>query len=295
MIRITGLTKRYGTIAALSGLDLVAVPGRVLGFLGPNGSGKSTTLRCLVGLARADGGQALIDGRAYRELDRPFRTVGALLDPEAHHPDRSGREHLRVLCDAAGLRRSRADEVLELVELSSAAGRRAGGYSLGMRQRLHLAAALLGDPPILVLDEPTNGLDPQGIRWLRDFLRALAAEGRTIVLSSHVLPEVAQTVDDITVVVTGRTVAAGALGDVLGQGQHLRVRTPDPEALNRVAAAAGATIVGRDPTAGDIELSGISAERLARAAFEQRLLLTLLEEPAPDLEARYFELTGGER
>jgi ABC-2 type transport system ATP-binding protein len=289
-LAVEQLAKSYGAVTAVRGLSFTAEAGRVCGFLGPNGSGKTTTLRCMLGLVRPDSGHATFDGRAYGDLREPMRQVGALLDADAHHPDRSGREHLRVLCDAAGLPMTRADEVLRLVELESAADRRAGGYSLGMRQRLHLAAALLGDPAALVLDEPANGLDPQGIRWLRDRLRALAAEGRCVLLSSHVLAEVRQTVDDVVVIAAGRRVAAGTLGDVLAAGGGtLRVRSPEPAALEAVVERLGGTASGHD---GTVEVHGVSAEELARAAFDARVLLTLLEEREPDLERRYFELTG---
>ena len=205
-IEIQGLTKRYGQTLAVAGVSFDAPPGRVTGFLGPNGSGKSTTMRCLLGLAAPDSGSALFDGRPYRALRDPLRLVGAMLDPDAYHPARSGRDHLRVIATSAGLPDDRVDRLLDLVELREAARRPAGGYSLGMRQRLHLAAAMLGDPQVLVLDEPTNGLDPGGIRWMRDLLRAEAAEGRTVLLSSHVLSEVEQTVDEVVVIARGRIV-----------------------------------------------------------------------------------------
>ncbi len=289
-LAIERLSKSYGPVAAVRELSFAAEPGRVCGFLGPNGSGKTTTLRCMFGLVRPDAGGATFDGRAYVELRDPMMHVGALLDPEAHHPDRTGREHLRVLCDAAGLPLSRADETLRLVELEDAADRRAGGYSLGMRQRLHLAAALLGDPAALVLDEPANGLDPQGIRWLRDRLRALAAEGRCVLLSSHVLDEVRQTVDDVVVIAAGRRVAAGTLGEVLAtDGGALRVRSPEPTAVRVLAERLGGEASGRD---GTLDVRGVGVEAFARAAFDARVLLTLLEEREPDLEHRYFELTG---
>jgi ABC-2 type transport system ATP-binding protein len=289
-IAVERLSRSYGPVTAVRELSFTAEPGRVCGFLGPNGSGKTTTLRCMFRLVRPDAGGATFDGRAYVELADPVAHVGALLDPEAHHPDRTGREHLRVLCDAAGLPLSRADETLRLVELEAAADRRAGGYSLGMRQRLHLAAALLGDPAALVLDEPANGLDPQGIRWLRDRLRALAAEGRCVLLSSHVLAEVRQTVDDVVVIAAGRRVAAGTLADVLAaDGGALRVRSPEPAAVRAVVERLGGEASGRD---GTFDVRGIGVEAFARAAFDARVLLTLLEERAPDLERRYFELTG---
>ena len=288
-IAVDGLVKRFGEVEALRGVSLAARAGRVLGFLGPNGSGKSTTLRCLLGYVQADDGSASFSGRRYAQLEDPIRVVGSLIDPEAHHPDRSGRDHLRVLCDAAGLATGRADEVLDVVELTSAGGRRAGGYSLGMRQRLHLGAALLGDPPVLVLDEPTNGLDPQGVRWLRDFLRLLAAEGRTVLLSSHVLSEVRQTVDDVAIVAGGRTRAAGPLLEVLGSESELRVRAADLRALADLAAERA--VAARRGDAGDLYVRGVDAASFAHAAHDRGLVLTLLEEHQPDLEHRYFALT----
>jgi ABC-2 type transport system ATP-binding protein len=290
-IGVERLSKRYGTVAAVRELSFTAEPGRVCGFLGPNGSGKTTTLRCMLGLVRPDSGRAEFDGRAYRKLRDPVTHVGALLDAEAHHPDRTGREHLRVVCDAAGLPLSRADETLRMVELDAAGDRPAGDYSLGMRQRLHLAGALLGDPAALVLDEPANGLDPQGIRWLRDRLRALAAEGRCVLLSSHVLAEVRQTVDDVVVIAAGRRVAAGPLADVLSDsGSSLRVRSPEPTAVRALVERLGGSASGD----GTLDVRGVDADALARAAFDARVLLTLLEEREPDLERRYFELTGEE-
>jgi ABC-2 type transport system ATP-binding protein len=214
-IEVAGLSKRYGAKAAVEDLSFTVEYGRIVGFLGPNGAGKTTTLRALLGLIRPTGGAATINGRPYAQLPDPARTVGAVLDAGAVHPGRSGRSHLRALARAAGLPDRRADSVLSLVGLRSAAGARAGSYSLGMRQRLGLAAALLGDPQVLVLDEPANGLDPQGIRWLRDLLSSLAREGRAILVSSHALAEVAQTVDDVVVIRGGRSVVQAPLDQLL--------------------------------------------------------------------------------
>jgi len=214
MLAVSGLTKRFGSTVAVDDLSFQATPGRVLGFLGPNGAGKTTTLRTLLGLTRPTSGEATVDGQPYRRLRDPIRVVGAVLEGPQFHPGRSGRNHLRVLAAAAGLPRSRVEEVLRLVELEDAADRRVKGYSLGMRQRLSLAGALLGDPAALVLDEPANGLDPQGIRWLREFLRGRAAEGRTVLISSHVLAEVAQTVDEVVVVSHGRLRASGSVEEL---------------------------------------------------------------------------------
>ena len=199
MLEVRSLTKRFGAVTAVDDLSFSATPGQIFGFLGPNGAGKTTTLRTMLGLTLPTSGGATVDGRPYRELKDPVAVVGAVLEGPQFHPGRTGRNHLRVLARAAGLPVTRVDEVLRLVELDAAGGRRVKGYSLGMRQRLSLAGALLGNPQALVLDEPANGLDPQGIRWLRDFLRARAAEGRTVLISSHVLAEVAQTVDEVVV------------------------------------------------------------------------------------------------
>ncbi len=216
-IEVVGLSKRFGPTAAVDDLSLTASYGRITGFLGPNGAGKTTTLRVLLGLIRPDGGVAVIDGRRYAELDDPVRTVGSLLDGDAVHPARTGRDHLRVHARAAGIPDRRVEDLLTQVGLQSAASQRAGGYSLGMRQRLGLAVMLLGDPRVLVLDEPTNGLDPQGIRWLRDLLRSQAAEGCAVLLSSHGLAEVAQTVDDIVVICQGHSVLQAPLDRMLAE------------------------------------------------------------------------------
>jgi ABC-2 type transport system ATP-binding protein len=213
-IQVAGLRKRCGHVAAAEDVSFTVAYGRITGFLGPNGAGKTTTLRMLLGLIRPDAGTAVIAGKPYPDLASPARTVGALLDAAAH-PGRSGRDHLRVLAAAAGIPQDRAGQLLATVGLQHAARQRAGGYSLGMRQRLGLAAALLGDPTVLVLDEPANGLDPQGIRWLRDLLRSLAAEGRAVLVSSHILAEVAQTADDVVIIHHGRTVTQAPLPDLL--------------------------------------------------------------------------------
>lgn len=213
-IQAVGLRKRFGRVVAVEDVSFTASYGRITGFLGPNGAGKTTTLRMLLGLVGADAGTATIAGQAYRQLASPTQTVGALLDAAAH-PGRSGCDHLRALAVAAGLPDNRVGQLLDRVGLRAAAGQRVGGYSLGMRQRLGLAAALLGDPTVLVLDEPANGLDALGIRWLRDLLSCLASEGRAVLISSHILAEVAQTVDDVVVISQGRTVAQAPLPDLL--------------------------------------------------------------------------------
>jgi ABC-2 type transport system ATP-binding protein len=215
------LTKRYGELVAVDGVTFTLDPGTVTAFLGPNGAGKTTTLRLLLGLAEPSSGEALVFGRPYRELAEPVRRVGAVLESTDFHPGRSGRDHLRMLACAADLPLGRVEEVLALVELAGAAGRRVQTYSLGMRQRLGLAAALLGDPQLLILDEPANGLDPAGMRWLRTFLQALAGEGRTVLISSHLLAEVAQTVDRVLIIDRGRLLAGGSLDDLTGEGRTL--------------------------------------------------------------------------
>jgi ABC-2 type transport system ATP-binding protein len=214
-IAIEGLTKRYDTVTAVDNLTFELNPGRITGFLGPNGAGKSTTIRLVLGLARPDSGRATINGRRYAELRDPLRHVGALLDPNVFHPGRPGRMALRIAARPARIPDQRVEEVLHLTGLGAAAHRRAGGYSQGMRQRLALAAALLGDPETLILDEPANGLDPEGVAWLRGLLRRLAAEGRTIFISSHLLAELAQTVDDVVIINRGQLVAAGPMGELL--------------------------------------------------------------------------------
>ncbi len=234
------LTKRFGTVLAVDSLSFALAPGTITGFLGPNGAGKTTTLRMLLGLARPSAGSARILGRAYAELEQPALRVGAVLEATDFHPGRSGRDHLRMLSRAARLPDARVDEVLRLVELDGAAGRRVKGYSLGMRQRLGLAAALLGDPELLVLDEPANGLDPEGVRWLRDFLRAFAAGSRTVLVSSHVLAEVAQTVDQVLIINRGRLVVESSLDQLTARvGGSIRVRTPRWESSRRHCGSRG--------------------------------------------------------
>jgi ABC-2 type transport system ATP-binding protein len=221
VVSCRALTKRYGEVVAVDGVTFSLERGTVTGFLGPNGAGKTTTLRLLLGLAEPTAGEALVFGRRYRELDQPIRRVGAVLESSDFHPARSARDHLRALALAAGLPLGRVEEVLELVELSGAAGRRVRTYSLGMRQRLGLAVALLGDPELLVLDEPANGLDPAGVRWLRTFLQALAVQGRTVLVSSHLLAEVAQTVDRVLIIDHGCLLEGGRLDELTRDGRTL--------------------------------------------------------------------------
>src|SRR3954469_24529069 len=248
IISIQNLTKDFGPVRAVDDLSFDIDEGKVVGFLGPNGSGKTTTLRSLVGLVTPTTGSATINGLPYARLSDPLTQVGVMLEA-ASHPARTARNHLRVLAAEGGIPLSRADELLELVDLGGAARRRSGGFSLGMTQRLGLAAALLGDPQILMLDEPANGLDPEGIRWLRDFLRTLAAEGRAILVSSHVLAEVAQTADDVVVIHKGRSIVQSPLGELMARsGGGVRVAGPDVERLGELLRADGATV--REDTSG---------------------------------------------
>ena len=290
MIEVEALHKRFGAVRAVDDLSFRAAPGAVTGFLGPNGAGKSTTLRTILGLVHADAGATRVLGRAYRELDRPSSRVGALLEASEIHPGRSGRNHLRVVARAAGLPHSRVEEVLRLVELEGAAGRRAGGYSLGMRQRLGLATALLGDPEVLVADEPANGLDPQGIRWLRDFLRGLAAEGRTVLVSSHVLAEVSQTADDVVIINRGRLVLQGPMEEVVARASGAtRVRSPDLARLRELLARDGVTVRS---SADDVLLVDGEPARVGEVAAAAGIVLHELTAERATLEDVFLELTA---
>jgi ABC-2 type transport system ATP-binding protein len=293
MIDVRGLTKRFGDTLAVEDLSFSVDAGRVVGFLGPNGAGKTTTLRALLGLIRPTSGTATIDGRPYGELDDPVRTVGAVLDGGMLHPGRTGRNHLRTVARAAGVPDARADELLELVGLTGAANRRAGGYSLGMRQRLGLATALLGDPRVLVLDEPANGLDPQGIRWLRDFLRALATEGRAVLVSSHVLAEVAQTADEVVVIARGRSVAQATLAELTARaGGGMRVAGPDVARLATLLRAGGAEV--SDAGERVIVVRDRSGEDIGRVIAAEGVVVSELAPVGSSLEEIFFELTGAE-
>jgi ABC-2 type transport system ATP-binding protein len=293
-VEISSLTKRFGGVEAVRDLSFRAQPGRVTGFLGPNGAGKSTTLRALLGLIEPTSGTATIDGRRYRDLDEPTKHVGAVLEDTAFHPGRTGRDHLRVTAALGGHPDRRADEVLETVGLADAGGRRVKGYSLGMRQRLAIAAALIGDPRVLVLDEPANGLDPPGIRWLRELMRSQALAGRTVLVSSHVLAEVAQVVDDVVVIAKGSVRAAGPLAEVLGGGQEAAtvVRSPDADRLATALQGAGWRV---ERSGGDgLLVHGASPEEVGRVAMEERIVLAGVSEQTRSLETAFFELTGEE-
>ncbi|MFC0198653.1 ATP-binding cassette domain-containing protein, partial [Microbacterium arthrosphaerae] len=293
LLEFSGVTKRFGAVPAVSGLSARVEPGRVTGFLGPNGAGKTTTLRILLGLVRATEGHATIGGRRYTDLANPLQTVGAVLEASSFHPGRTGAAHLTIYAQAARIPRSRVDEVLELVGLTDAAGRKVGGYSLGMRQRLGVAYALLGDPGVLVLDEPANGLDPEGIRWMRGFLRELAAEGRTVLVSSHLLAEVQQTVDALLIISRGRLVFQGSIDELADTSEYASVvDAPDRAALMAALQAAdvrfevlrsGLTVRGTDPVA------------LGAIAAGAGVALSSLHRRGPALEEVFLELVNGTR
>ncbi|MGD0386687.1 MAG: ABC transporter ATP-binding protein [Solirubrobacteraceae bacterium] len=285
------LTKRFGTLVAVDDLSFRLEPGTITGFLGPNGAGKTTTLRMMLGLAAPTSGRALVFERPYGELENPALRIGAVLEATDFHPGRSGRDHLRTLGRAVGLPDSRADEVLRLVELQDAARRRVKGYSLGMRQRLGLASALLGEPELLVLDEPANGLDPEGVRWLRDFLRTFASEGRTVLISSHVLAEVAQTVDQVLIISRGRLVIESSLEQLTARvGGSVRVRTPHAEALQEALRQAQLQWTPANDSV--LLVHGATSERVGDLAFAAGIPLHELVTEGTSLEEIFLELTA---
>lgn len=286
-LRVEHVTKRYGDRAVVDDLTFEVRPGRVTGFLGPNGSGKSTTMKILLDLASADVGTATIGGIRYRDLPDPPATVGALLESNAFHPGRSGRNHLRILAQAEGCHPSRVDEVLEAVELAAAADRRAGTYSLGMRQRLGFAAALLGDPPVLVLDEPANGLDPQGIRAMRELLRARAARGDTVFVSSHLLDEVEHLADDLVVLNQGRLVTTGAMADL--RRTSTLVRSDANDRLEAVLDAQGATVQRGEGDA--LVVRGMTLAAVGDHAFRAGVAVHELSTHTGSLEERFLDWT----
>jgi ABC-2 type transport system ATP-binding protein len=289
-LEIEHLTKRYGNELVVDDLSFTVQPGRVTGFLGPNGAGKSTTMKMLLGLAATDHGRVTISGVRYRDLPDPNRTVGVVLEPNAFHPGRSGRNHLRILADGGGFPVRRVDEVLKMVGLAKAANRHVGAYSLGMRQRLSLAAALLGDPPVLVLDEPGNGLDPQGIRWLRDLLRARAAEGGTVFVSSHLLAEVEHLADDVVVIDHGRLVTSGVLSALEQAGTS--VRTPAAAQLTSLLEAAGASV--HAGVEGELVVRGLSIAAIGDLACGQGIALHELSPQAGSLEELFLGWTDSD-
>jgi ABC-2 type transport system ATP-binding protein len=293
VISVSHLTKRYGPVLAVNDLSFDVHPGKVSGFLGPNGAGKTTTLKILLGLAAPTAGSATVGGIEYRRLPDPMRQVGAALDSNTFHPGRSATQHLKVIATAAGIPHRRVGEVLDQVGLAHAAGRRVGGFSLGMRQRLSLGGALLGDPGVLILDEPLNGLDPEGIRWMRGLLRSLAAEGRTVLVSSHLLTEVAQTVDEIIVLANGRLVTETTLAELAGRSSVTRARTTDAAKLADVLLAAGIRVRLVDGTT--VEACGTDADAIGLAAAGAGLPILELSRHDEDLESLFFELVNAKR
>jgi ABC-2 type transport system ATP-binding protein len=292
-IVVDHLTKQYKKLRAVDDLSFAVRSGRVTGFLGPNGAGKTTTLRMLLGLVTPTAGTATIGGRKYVDLPDPIRRVGAVLEASSAHRGRTGRNHLRMICKAAGLPETRADEVLELTGLTPAAKRKFKGYSLGMKQRLGIAAAMLGDPRVLVLDEPANGLDPGGIRWMRDLLKALAAEGRTVLVSSHLLGEMQLLADDVVIVAAGKLIRQGPVDEVLGSmgTSQVRVRTPQAAELGDALSKLGATVSPQPD--GALLVGGVEAAAIGHTAFTASVELHELTPERGDLEQVFLQLTAG--
>jgi ABC-2 type transport system ATP-binding protein len=291
MIEAIGLTKRYGATVAVDELSFTVPPGQVTGFLGPNGAGKSTAMRLILGLDAPTGGSVTVNGRPYVDYDRPLLQVGALLEATATHGGRSAYNHLLSLALSNGLGRTRVLEVLDQVGLRGVAGKRAGGFSLGMAQRLGIAAALLGDPPVLLFDEPVNGLDPEGVRWIRTLVKSLAAEGRTVLLSSHLMSEMAITADRLIIIGRGRLLAETTVDDLLASsnGDFVRVRSPQSAALARLLKARGAT-VERQPDK-VLHVKGITSKVVGQIATANGVTLSELSARQPTLEETYMELT----
>ena len=293
MITAHSLTKRFGDATAVDNLTFEVPAGKVTGFLGPNGSGKSTTMRMIMELDRPDSGSALINGRPYSALDWPLREVGALLDAKAFHAARSARNHLRWLALTNDIPPGRVDEVLDQVGLSSVATRRVGKFSLGMTQRLGIAAALLGDPGVLMFDEPVNGLDPEGIRWVRHFLRDLATQGRTVLVSSHLISEMSLTADRLVVIGRGRLIAETSVADFVARsgGGAVKLVTPDPAAFTAALSGAGATVGDRG---GSLTVEGLSASQIGDLAAQSGLRVHELTPITASLEDAFMELTQNE-
>jgi ABC-2 type transport system ATP-binding protein len=293
VIEVDHLSKRYGSTLAVNDLTFKVTPGRITGFLGPNGAGKTTTLKAILGLVRPTDGTTRVLGKPYRELEDPARIVGAVLETSRYHPGRSGRNHLRVLATQAGIPQERVEEVLELVAMKQAAKRRVGGYSMGMRQRLGLAGALLGEPQLLILDEPANGLDPAGIRWLRDLLRSLAQQGRTILVSSHVLAEIEQIADEVVIIHRGRFVAQSTTAELAARAAAgVRVRSPDAGRLRDVLSKDGMSVVVLDD--GALGVVDGTPERVGELAAANTIVLHELAAEKATLEEAFLELTAGE-
>jgi len=290
-IEVSGLRKRYGPVLALDGMSFTVAPGQVTGFVGPNGAGKSTTMRVILGLDVADEGAALIGGQPYASLRHPLSHVGALLDAAALQPSRSARNHLLWLAHSQGLGAGRVDEVVEQAGLQAAIRRQAGGFSLGMRQRLGIAAALLGDPPVLMMDEPFNGMDPEGIVWMRSFLRSLAAQGRAVLVSSHLMSELQDTADHLVVVGRGQVIADTSVADLIAtaSGGRVTVRTTARTEATTVLAHAGATIAVTDRDT--LIISGLAAEKIVALLGESRLPFSEISPHRATLEEAYMELT----
>ncbi|MEO3780863.1 ATP-binding cassette domain-containing protein [Micromonospora sp. B11E3] len=296
MITLRGLTKRFGPATAVDDLTVDILPGRVTGFLGPNGAGKSTTMRMILGLDRPTAGRALVDGRPYRELRHPLHTVGALLDAGAIHPARSGRAHLLAAARSNGIPRRRVDEVLALVGLDERAAAKPGRMlSLGMGQRLGIAGALLGDPPVLLFDEPVNGLDPDGVRWIRQLARSLADQGRTVLVSSHLMSEMQQAADQLVVIGRGRLITDAPVAEVLAGGAAaVRVRVPQPSGLAALAARlAGEAVTVEADGPDELTVTGLTAERVGDLAYDLGVRLHELTPVTPSLEQAFMALTGG--
>ncbi|KZM71048.1 ABC transporter ATP-binding protein [Nocardia terpenica] len=293
MIEVKGLTKRFGQTVAVDNLSFTVQPGQVTGFLGPNGAGKSTTMRMILGLDRPTAGTALIEGQPYTRLDRPLHTVGSLLDAKWVHPNRSARSHLRWMAAANDLPLSRVEEVLRLVGLAEVADKKAGGFSLGMSQRLGLAGALLGDPPVLLFDEPVNGLDPEGILWIRRFMQRLAAEGRTVLVSSHLLSEMAQTADHLVVIGRGKLIADTGTKDFIDRASEstIRVRSPQLDQLRSLLTSAGMTVREDDGPA--LVVVGETSDAVGKVAGENGITLYELAPMQASLEEAFMRMTGG--
>jgi ABC-2 type transport system ATP-binding protein len=290
MLEVRNVTKRYGKHTAVDDLSFVVRPGVVTGFLGPNGAGKSTTMRMIVGLTRPDSGDVLVGGRRYDRLAAPLREVGALLTATAVHPRRTAYHHLAVLAATHGIPRRRVDEVLDMVGLQGVARRRPGGFSLGMSQRLGIAAAMLGDPATVLLDEPVNGLDPEGIRWVRQFLRGLAAEGRTVFLSSHLMSEMALTADQLVIVGRGRLIADVSMKDMTGSAHpSIRLRTPEPERLIALLPPGSVTYESTDHRT--VLITGHGTEQLARITADNHIPVYELTRVETSLEDAYLAMT----
>ncbi|KHK99812.1 hypothetical protein LK09_00230 [Microbacterium mangrovi] len=293
LIEFHGVTKRFGRVTAVDGFSATIEPGVVTGFLGPNGAGKTTTMRMLLGLVRPTAGHSTIGGQPYAALAQPLQTVGAALEASSFHPGRTARNTLTISAQASGIPRPRVDEVLALVGLQDAANRKVGGYSLGMRQRLGLAQALLGDPGVLVLDEPANGLDPEGIRWMRSLLRTLAAEGRTVLVSSHLLAEVQQTVDRLLILARGRLVFQGGIEDLVDPGELATVvDSPDRPALCAALDAAG---LRYENLRHGLAVADADAVAVGAVAARAGVALSLLQRRGPSLEEVFLDLVSGQR